>query len=790
MRHIILAAIEKGLPALNGAAQGALIEHVLAQTMQTMPAPVLPKVAPPQGGPLLSRPMAPKPQARPQPTGVHPNDQGMPMAEWSPQSEKHVKDSVKQMLTQFFSQNGITEPSVSTEEITNFLGNVDQALSGLFQRMSVDDENKLDQVHENYDAEKALRDQLQKLRGNFYHRPQPKERSLEHGIDPNEQRGPNFAAAKDGIVKIQTLMLDLADEADKAGMEEKADAVANVLPDINIVKFAQFESAQPYWMLNSRAFELAVKERKKEKKPDDFTAEPAEDGEGWHEAWWKTLEEYQDALMGEHEDFLKKHASKEHKANRYADEFMLIKIADRMGEGKSPGVAFYEAMDDLVSGEYIFDVLARATAVADGIHSEAANAGNEVLAAKAKAVEAGIADWLGNWVGKMVSPVGKGLDWAGNQAGEFGYGLHRGFGGQLMEQAARIRDSGQNVWSLIRALKQGNRYSPDQFAAEMSEILPVIDRFISLANKAGAGNLPKPGALLNWIKANKSIGQLQGETFGKIWQVIWNLSEPERAAALQKTLDKSGKGKQSPTAKPNQMPRFQSPAEIQSVMKSIRENLNLLTDEGDRRKAFKMLMSLRTRLESMKSRRVAAVKVAATREEISQWLMGILGDKSYEFANAVGNGFESALARPTNPANPMAPKSPTAPTPDATVPGSQPVDDLELQPISKKPAPSGPSPVAPVDDLELQPTSQNPQTANPDFPSKKDRRMWRLPGAKGTPAPGPSAVAPSPVAPVPSPAPSALPVAAPAVPGALPSAQKVSPRAKKPFLGRGVVPKL
>ena len=226
-------------------------------------------------------------------------------------------------------------------------------------------------------------------------------------------------------------LLELADKADEAGLAKHADAIAALLPSMRIMRAAQYEGFQNYWVANGRAFEKSYWQKRQKKKLSDGEPKTAEDYNSAHEAWFDTLEEYQKGLLGNQEDILSKFASKEDDkeeveeasgttspgstmsqamTDRYnkikekaksegktegqeisewlsdhkeASRILLLKIAERMACGTKPGVAFYESMDEFVSGQWVKKAEAQIKQVMADLKKDAAEAGNESLAKQA-----------------------------------------------------------------------------------------------------------------------------------------------------------------------------------------------------------------------------------------------------------------------------------------------------------------------------------------------------------------------------------------------------------------------
>lgn len=218
-------------------------------------------------------------------------------------------------------------------------------------------------------------------------------------------------SADDRIVSLALKLLDVADAYDADGDLDSADRIAELLPKLGLLKTAQYESAQQYWMMNGRAFEKAWREKRKQKPSDDSKYHYDEEGyyRSANDCWWEVLEEYQDALYGNQGAFLKRHASKgkdrketeeggmgggpsttmskemtdfhnkvkekgmtegqgwvdwlaqqNKKKKKAADLVLMEKISEQVGQGSSAGVAFYEAMDHCTSGRFASDIMKQA----------------------------------------------------------------------------------------------------------------------------------------------------------------------------------------------------------------------------------------------------------------------------------------------------------------------------------------------------------------------------------------------------------------------------------------------
>jgi len=99
------------------------------------------------------------------------------------------------------------------------------------------------------------------------------------------------------IQKLMESLLGMADFADEQGMREEADALSALIADVKMIKAAQYEGFQNYWLANTRAFELAFKNRFESQK---------EDKKSFHQAWMETLQDYMDSLLGPQTEYIGK----------------------------------------------------------------------------------------------------------------------------------------------------------------------------------------------------------------------------------------------------------------------------------------------------------------------------------------------------------------------------------------------------------------------------------------------------------------------------------------------------
>jgi len=118
--------------------------------------------------------------------------------------------------------------------------------------------------------------------------------------------------------RVIQAMLDVADVADELGYYDQADVIAGLLPKATLVRTAQYEGPQNYFILNQRAFERAWRiKREKKGLSQQVPMSPEETPEFFNsaqECWLDVLEEYQDALFGKDAEMLSKYAAKEWKA--------------------------------------------------------------------------------------------------------------------------------------------------------------------------------------------------------------------------------------------------------------------------------------------------------------------------------------------------------------------------------------------------------------------------------------------------------------------------------------------
>jgi len=253
--------------------------------------------------------------------------------------------------------------------------------------------------------------------------------------------------------QVVEYLLGLADAADDAGLTKEADAIAAVLPEARILKVAQYEGGTHYWLQNGRAFERAwMLKRRMKPRPEGI---PEEDRKSAQDTWFEVLAEYHESLMGDHKEFLSKYAAKEeveramdgaggggsgavmgpgqialHKKvkdkskdegetegeawskwleehqedHRAAGIYLFKKISAKIGAGEAPGVALYEAIDDMASGREATTFLARMGEAVKQVEAAAEKAGREDLVKNSQFWQ-GMMQQVKNWGGDVMRAV-------------------------------------------------------------------------------------------------------------------------------------------------------------------------------------------------------------------------------------------------------------------------------------------------------------------------------------------------------------------------------------------------
>jgi hypothetical protein len=292
--------------------------------------------------------------------------------------------------------------------------------------------------------------------------PEPNSQSIHDMFhDPQSVR-----ASIDSIVRIA---VSLADKADEAGLHDKADAISSILPTLGLIKMAQHEHIEHYWVANGRAFEKAFREKVKSNKTP-------------HEAWFAVLEEYQDSLLTDQNDFLDKYASR--KGDKTAGKVLLAKITDNIEAGSPPGVAFYEAIDDFVTGKYAARALASLKSAARDLQS--CDSGPlQQSAAEAEIKIAGIWDSMKSMLG---FGGGMGSSWS-DPAGSWAEKSLIPYvnGGPVVSEFQKIRHQWENSarpWLTGVAPHQA-QITRMEYSKHMQSMLSSLEKVVGMARKAG-----------------------------------------------------------------------------------------------------------------------------------------------------------------------------------------------------------------------------------------------------------------------------------------------------------------
>jgi hypothetical protein len=318
-------------------------------------------------------------------------------------------------------------------------------------------------------------------------------------------------------------MAKMADSADDAGLRKEADALTAAMRKVALVKKAQYESGLHYWIMNGRAFERAWKLKRQKNKLNDNIPITPEDFNSAQECWFEVLEEYQDALMGNHSDFLKFASKKEvergmdggssgatmsaemtkfHKGledeakedgvsvgelitrkfgpkgldDKEAAAAIMSKVSERLMAGSDPGVAFYEAMDYFVTGKHDHD------AVDEAIRAIEAAGKHEAMAKEAQFFQ-NLKNIGQGWVDKA-----KG--WAGEQGAKATDRL-QGFGtGPASTLYQQIRQAMPGVQQSLKQLydgiiSSGGKITPQQVISTANPLLDAMEQFFGVLRQAG-----------------------------------------------------------------------------------------------------------------------------------------------------------------------------------------------------------------------------------------------------------------------------------------------------------------
>lgn len=380
------------------------------------------------------------------------------------------------------------------------------------------------------------------------------------------------------LKEIPNKLLSLADAADNAGLTRETDKLAEVLPRLGLLKLAQYEGAQHYWMMNGRAFEKAWREKRKKKRTDD-TAYHGDDPDHYksaNECWWETLEEYQKSLMGNHEEWLKKYASKPKKKDKETEKAMdgigpsstmswamqekhremegegktpgegvvkwlneqnkklaglelTEKIARRIENGYSPGPAFYRSMDDMISGKYQIDLVRAIRTPVEAIKKAAINKGNIDLEKLADDNLVALAD-LGQNLKDLWTGVKGYTGWGGGHGGKWQTG-------PMVALVQEMRKHHPDVARFLNAVKTHGT-PKDVFYKTLRPILEPYNKFLFEANKRG-WDLSKYPDLKQLLVGKDPIDPATIQQFTQNFDTIMTDIGEDLALAVQKSKEKA-----------------------------------------------------------------------------------------------------------------------------------------------------------------------------------------------------------------------------------------------------------
>jgi len=406
------------------------------------------------------------------------------------------------------------------------------------------------------------------------------------------------------LASLASKIAKLADDADVAGLEEHADALSGLLPKMGLLKMAQYEGSQHYWIMNGRAFEKSWREKRKKKHTDDssYHGDDPDFYRSAHDCWWETLEEYQESLLGDHKEWLQKYAGKRRKKdgketeegsgmgpsttmsremqekhremesegespgegivnwldeqNKRASGLVLMeKIAGRMEKGSSPGVAFYQSMEEMISGKYLDDVVRDLSEAVANVKTAANANGHKELSGQADDVLVSLAQ-VGDWMRDL---------WTGTK-GYTGWGGGEGVGkwrtGPMVSLVQKIRKNHPAVAEFLRSFR-GQTVPRDIFERNVKPVLDPYYAFIEEAKKRGVElNYPD---LLTW-RGKKSIDPKTMDQF------IDNFDKAMTSSGLnERTAVEIQKGSEEPTARrrpePKAKPKGPTPEQIEEALK-------------------------------------------------------------------------------------------------------------------------------------------------------------------------------------------------------------------------------
>jgi hypothetical protein len=312
------------------------------------------------------------------------------------------------------------------------------------------------------------------------------QRSLTNPVNPeltpehqhDMLKEPSIRAGAEGVIKVA---MDLADAADAAGMHDKADAIASVLPTLALVRTVLAERIENYWFANGRAFEKAYREKiKSNKTPTD--------------AWFAVLDEYQESLLTDQHDFVNKYAGYA-AADKKPAKVLMARISDRLEAGSAPGVAFYEAMDEFVTGRYAAEALARVKKIAVDLKSSE----SEEVRKSAADAETKIAGFWDSMKSMLGFGGGMGSSWSDPGGSWMDKTLMPyANGGPVVAEFQKIRHQWENTvrpWLTGVAPHQA-QVTRMEYNKYMKSMLSSLDKAVSMAQKAGFNiQVPQPPAV-------------------------------------------------------------------------------------------------------------------------------------------------------------------------------------------------------------------------------------------------------------------------------------------------------
>jgi hypothetical protein len=234
-----------------------------------------------------------------------------------------------------------------------------------------------------------------------------------------------------------------------------------------------------------------------------------------------------------------------------------------MEKGSSPGVAFYESMDQMISGEYLDDVIGNISEAIINVKNASKAKGNKELSAQADDVLVSLAqvgDWLKNlWTGTK-SYTGMG---GGGSGGKWQTG-------PLVALVQEMRKNHPAVAQYLNAVKMHG--SPkDVFEKSIRPVLNPYMAFLGEARKRGWDLKGYPDLRNLW--ANKEF--IDPATIAQFTQnfdtVMTDLGE-DLAIAIQKS-------KTQPKTKPEGLPKGKTTSETPATQPTDKIDFEQLKKE-------------------------------------------------------------------------------------------------------------------------------------------------------------------------------------------------------------------